>query len=45
MVRPVPDRSFEDDALIVAFALAPGFDAVVADGPLLAALDAPFTAC
>lgn len=42
MVRPVPERRLEDDALIVPFTLSFGLDTVATRRPLLAALDAPF---
>jgi hypothetical protein len=44
MVWPVPDGRLEDDALVVAFALAFGLDAVGAGGSLFAALDPPLAA-
>jgi hypothetical protein len=43
VVRPVPDRGFEDDSLVVAFALAFGFDAVGTGRPFLAAFYATFS--
>lgn len=45
-IRPVTsNRGLEDDALVVAFAVALGLDAVAANGSLLAAFDAPFATC
>lgn len=45
MIWPVPDRRFEDDALVVALALALGLDAVGAGRALFTALDATLAAC
>lgn len=42
MVRPVLDRRFEDDALVVAFALTLRLDAVGASRTFFTALDASF---
>jgi hypothetical protein len=42
VVWPVPDGRLEDDALVIALALALGFDAVGAGWPLLATLYATF---
>ena len=44
MIRPVPDGRLEDDALIVAFALAFRLDAVGTRRPLFATFDSPFAA-
>jgi hypothetical protein len=43
--RPVTDRRLEDDALIVAFAMPLGLDAVVAGWPFLSAFDATLATC
>jgi hypothetical protein len=45
MVWPVTNRRFEDDALVIPFALALRFDAIAANWALFAALDAAFAAC
>jgi hypothetical protein len=42
VVGPVPDGRLEDDALVVALALALGFDAVGASRPLFPTLYATF---
>jgi hypothetical protein len=45
VVWPVTDGRLEDDALVVALALAFRFDAVAAGWSFFAALDAAFAAC
>ena len=45
VVWPVANGGLEDDALVIPFALALGFDAVAANWSLFAALDAALAAC
>lgn len=44
MIWPVANRRFEDDSLVVALALAFGFDAIGTGRTLLATLDTAFAA-
>lgn len=44
VIRPVANRWFEDDSLVVALALAFGLDAVVASRSLFTTLYAAFSA-
>jgi hypothetical protein len=44
VVWPVTNGRFEDNALVIPFALALGFDAVAANWSLFAALDASLAA-
>lgn len=44
VVWPVSDWGFEDDALVVALAIAPGLDAIIACWALLTTFDASFAA-
>lgn len=44
VIRPVPNGWFEDDSLVIPFALALGLDAVGTGRTLFAALDAALAA-